>query len=145
MARKQPETLRDQLLADEGFRRKVYRCTGGYLTIGVGRNVEGKGLTREEAEFLLDNDIRECVKSLLSRYDWFYNLQRYHKVRAEAIINMRFQLGAGGFRAFKNTRKALSTYKWEEAARQMLDSAWAKQTPRRARRLAKQIRTGIRQ
>ena len=51
MARKDnpPKTLREQLLADEGFRRKVYRCTGGYLTIGVGRNVEGKGLTRDEA------------------------------------------------------------------------------------------------
>ena len=146
--RKQPADLRAQLIADEGIRLRPYKCTAGYFTIGVGRNLDTKGISREGALFMLDRDIKECFDSLRKRYAWFMPLRAAGvegNVRAEAVVNMRFQLGAAGFHKFKNTRKALAAGDWKEAARQMLDSAWAKQTPRRARRLAKQIITGIRQ
>ena len=57
-------TLRDALIRDEGVRLKPYRDSVGKLTIGVGRNLDDKGLTRAEAEALLDNDIRDVTASV---------------------------------------------------------------------------------
>ena len=54
-----PEDLRlmDTLIADEGLKLEPYRCSSGKLTIGVGRNLEQRGITKEEAIHLLCNDI----------------------------------------------------------------------------------------
>jgi lysozyme len=56
--------LTDQLIKHEGLRLKPYHCPAGKLTIGVGRNLEDKGITEEEAVMLLENDIQECLKDL---------------------------------------------------------------------------------
>jgi len=32
----------------EGFSSLAYECTAGYTTIGYGRNIEQKGITKEE-------------------------------------------------------------------------------------------------
>ena len=44
----------------EGYKQKVYKCPAGYLTVGIGRNVQTKGLSIQEALYLLRNDIQEC-------------------------------------------------------------------------------------
>ena len=46
-------TIEEQLLLHEGLRLKPYRCTSNKLTIGVGRNLEDKGISKEEAMRLL--------------------------------------------------------------------------------------------
>ena len=43
------KAIERQLIEHEGLEQKVYRCTAGKLTIGVGRNLEDKGITEEEA------------------------------------------------------------------------------------------------
>ena len=53
------EDLKEQLIRHEGLRLTVYDCPAGYKTIGVGRNLEGKGVTEEEAMYLLDNDLKD--------------------------------------------------------------------------------------
>ena len=53
-----------QLKEDEGLRLKPYRCTAKKLTIGYGRNIEDVGITEEEANHLLLNDIGETEKEL---------------------------------------------------------------------------------
>ena len=58
------EKLMYRLIEEEGMKLKPYRCPAGKLTIGVGRNLEDKGLSNEEALFLLQNDIIEAVKEL---------------------------------------------------------------------------------
>ncbi|MFD2234837.1 glycoside hydrolase family protein, partial [Phaeospirillum tilakii] len=52
-----PATLRADLIRDESLRLKPYRCPAGKLTIGIGRNLDDVGISREEAETLLDHDI----------------------------------------------------------------------------------------
>jgi lysozyme len=58
------ENMIRQLTTHEGLRLKPYLCPAGKLTIGIGRNLEGKGITKQEAVMLLENDIQECLDDL---------------------------------------------------------------------------------
>ncbi len=132
------KSIEEQLILHEGLKLKPYRCPAGYLTIGVGRNLETKGLSRDEALFLLRNDIQECVEDL-ERYPWFAQLD---PVRRKVIIDMRFNLGPNRFRQFQRMLAALERQAYEEAAKEMLDSKWAQQVKTRAQRLVEMMRTG---
>ena len=79
--------LVNMLKRHEGVRYKVYMCSAGYETIGVGRNISesGLGLSDDEIEYLLVNDIRRCRKELTQEYEWFSSLD---SVRQDAIIDL---------------------------------------------------------
>jgi len=153
MAKIDLDKLKDQLIEHEGLHLKPYRCPGGYWTIGVGRNLEGKGITSEEAvelfkhgikksqaSMLLENDIDECIANLKSIFPHF---KRLKEGRQRALIDMRFNLGPSRFRTFKKMIAALHKRDYYSAAREMLDSRWASQVGRRAHRLAKMMEEGI--
>lgn len=129
----------EQVKQDEGLRLKPYRCTAGKLTIGYGRNLEDKELTKEEAEFLLRNDIVECVDDLEELFTQAgfktlpFNIQK-------VLINMRYQLGGAGLRGFKDTLRACRDRQWQAMARHMRASKWYQQTPNRAQRLINLVR-----
>ena len=53
---------------------------------------------------------------------------------------MVFQLGKNGVSKFKNMWKALSELNYVGASYEMLDSRWAKQTPNRAKAMAKTMK-----
>jgi lysozyme len=55
---------------------------------------------------------------------------------------MAYQLGLTGLMKFKRFITAYDNRNYEEAAKEMLDSLWAKQTPNRASELAEQMETG---
>ena len=61
--------LVNMLKRHEGVRDKVYMCSAGYETIGVGRNISesGLGLSDDEIEYLLKNDIERCRNELTGR------------------------------------------------------------------------------
>lgn len=133
------ERLRRMLIVHEGLRLKPYRCPAGYLTIGVGRNLEARGISREEAMVLLESDIAEAEAAARGFFPAF---DRFEEPRQAVLVDMAFNLGAvrlGGFRRF---RAALERGDFEQAAREMLDSKWAKQVGPRARRLAEMMRRG---
>jgi lysozyme len=134
--------LVEQLRRDEGEKLHAYEDHLGFLTIGVGRLIDvrrGGGITREESAYLLANDIRRVDADLRRRYAWFAELD---EVRQAALVNMAFQLGPGGLAAFRKMLTAVRLGKWEEARAHALDSLWAKQTPNRAKRVARQLATG---
>ena len=63
--------------------------------------------------------------------------------RRRVLANMGYQLGVGGLMGFKRMLAALERGDYEAAAREMLDSKWAKRdTPARAGRLAERMRRG---
>lgn len=134
------DLLRQELINDEGIRYKPYKDSAipPRLTIGVGRNLDDKGLSGDEIQFLLANDIEEVEKDLQT-FPWWSSLD---SVRQVALANMRFQLGPNRFRGFKNMLAAVSVGNFDEAAKQTLDSDYAKQVPRRAAKVAYQLRTG---
>jgi lysozyme len=133
------ERLRAQLIEHEGLRLRVYFDSVGKATIGVGRNLDDKGLTKAEAMQLLENDLQECIADLAS-FPWFESLDA---VRQRVLIDMRFNLGPTRFRRFVATLAAVSTGRYDEAADAMLASKWATQVKGRARRLAAMMRTGV--
>jgi lysozyme len=128
------------ILRHEGLRLKPYHCPAGKLTIGIGRNIEDRGITQGEAYMLLETDLDECVADLKMLFPDFDQID---PPRQEALVNMRFQLGGGTLRKFRRMVKAVKTEDWEEAKVEALDSAWARQTPQRAHEVAEVLRTGV--
>lgn len=131
------KSIEEQLILHEGMKLKPYRCTAGKLTIGVGRNLEDRGISEEEALFLLQNDIENVIKQL-ERYSWYTGLD---PVRQKVIIDMSF-MGMGSLLGFKKMIAALELGDYEEATKEMLDSRWAEQVGQRAVRLAEMMGTG---
>ena len=134
-----PGLLRAELIRDEGKRLKPYRCTEGFLTIGVGRNLEANGISEATARQMLEEDIADREAGLDRNAPWWRSLS---DARQRALVNMAFQLGVTGLMEFKNTLAALQIGSYERAYREALDSEWAKQTPERAERVARMLREG---
>lgn len=128
-----------QIEADEGRRNKPYKDSLGILTIGVGRNLEDRGLRDSEIDLMLTNDIAEAVE-VAKRL--FKSFERLSDTRKAVLVNMAFQMGETRLAGFKGVREAVEAQAWAQAAAAMLDSRWATQTPKRAARLAEQMRQG---
>tara|TARA_R100000149_G_C5815064_1_gene96732 strand:- start:108 stop:545 length:438 start_codon:yes stop_codon:yes gene_type:complete len=128
------EKLKNQLILHEGLELKSYTCSAGYVTLGVGRNVEELGITEEEARYLLDNDILRVGEELDNAIPWWRDMS---EVRQRVVVDMVFNLGISRFLNFRKAINAMQEQDWEEAAAQMLDSRWADQVGQRSHRLAK--------
>jgi lysozyme len=131
--------LKEQLIVDEGAILKPYRCTAGKLTIGVGRNLEDKGITKDEALYLLNNDIKEVFAQLDKYFPWWTTLT---PARQKALANFVFNVGIGTALTFKNTMNALAKGDWEGAAKGFENSKWYGQVGNRAKRIVETIRKG---
>jgi lysozyme len=97
-----------------------------------------RGITKDEALFLLVNDISECIKDLKT-FTWFDQLD---DIRVKVVVDMRFNLGAGGFRQFKKMIAALARGDYKAAAAEMVDSAWYHQVGNRSKRLVRMMESG---
>ena len=133
------DDLKQQLTIHEGLELMPYKCTAGKLTIGVGRNIEDRGITHDEAMYLLENDIMLYSKELQTAFPVVDELD---DVRRMTLINMAFNLGISKLSMFKNMWAAIESKKWDEAAAQMLDSKWSRDVGKRSFELAEQMRTG---
>lgn len=132
----------EQLRRDEGEVFHVYDDHLGFATIGVGRLLDkrkGGGISPAESAYLLNNDVARVDADLRSRLSWYGQLD---EIRQAALINMGFQLGTAGLMEFKRSLECIRDGRFAEAETHLLNSLWAKQTPARARRVARQIVTG---
>ena len=133
--------LVEQLKRHEGIRTHAYQCTANMTTVGVGRNIDedgGLGLSIDEIEFLLENDIRRCKQELIA-LPWFPEID---SVRQDALINLCFNLGMTRLLGFKNALTAMSVGDYDLAADEFMDSRWAKQVGSRANEVCEMIRSG---
>lgn len=144
------EKLRDILMRDEGFRAKVYDDANGLLigpthtlvghpTIGYGRALDRQGLSRKEAEYLLNNDILRCEADASRNFDWWPSLADARKV---VVISMIFNLGLEGFKDFRKMILAISQGRFGTAADEMEKSRWSKQVGNRDIELVTMMRQG---
>lgn len=137
------ENIIRSLRGEEGEVLSEYKDHLGYSTIGVGRLIDkrkGGGITTEEAAYLLGNDVDKVTAQLNKRLPWWTKLD---EARQGVLVNMAFQMGVDGLLGFKNTLNMIKAGQYESAARGMLQSKWAQQTPSRAKRMAEQMRTGV--
>jgi len=136
------DKLLELLHRHEGWRSHAYQDSMGYWTIGYGRLIDerkGGGISREEGDVLLSNDVESKLDELDSLMPWWRSLD---EVRQVAIANMAFNLGVSGLMAFSNTLKALQDHDWDRAAREALNSRWARQVGSRAQEIAQMFKTG---
>jgi lysozyme len=133
--------LIDMLKRHEGVRSHVYLCSAGYETLGVGRNISesGLGLTEDEIDFLLINDITRVKQELTDAYFWFPAL---NEARQDAMIDICFNLGLTRLRGFVNALEAMSREQFDVAADEFMDSRWSQQVGNRAVEVTEMIRTG---
>jgi lysozyme len=130
------------LRREEGEVLHVYKDSLGFDTIGVGILVDarkGGGLLPEESAFILNNRISIMRDKLRRRWPWTMKL---NEARQAVLIAMAFQMGVDGLAQFANTLNNVEAGFYDKAASGMLRSLWAKQTPARANRMAKQMETG---
>jgi lysozyme len=134
-------TLKLMLMDHEEFRSKPYRdSVRAKLTIGFGRNLDDVGLSREEAGFLLDNDINAARQECSNTFPWFGGLDQ---VRQDVIIMMAFNCGLEGLLTFKATIEAIQKNDFQGASKEMLSSLWASEVGKRAITLSKMMETGL--
>jgi lysozyme len=133
-------TIVDQLTRDEGVRLKPYRDSVGKLTIGIGRNLDDKGISLAEAQILLQDDIRDVQADLQRALPWAYQLD---DARRSVLENMAFNMGVEKLLGFHDTLSFIQRGMYEQAAHAMMQSLWARQVGLRAVRLAEQMRTGV--
>lgn len=133
------DALQKELMHDEGCVLTAYEDTEGYVTIGVGRQLDTRGISMEEAMLLLENDIEIVVKELDQRKPYWRELS---EDRQRALANMCFNVGAPRLMKFKKMWAAIERNDFKAASEEMLDSKWAKQVGQRASRLAVMMRDG---
>lgn len=159
------QKLIDQLIRHEGEELQVYECPAGFKTIGVGRNLETKGLTKaecdhlnlgvydkhsiiskleqrgitkEESRYLLSNDIDYFIAELTKSLTWFEKLPETAKI---VLVDMAFNLGVNGLLKFKNTLALTEKGQYISASKEMLNSAWKFQVGNRAYELSDQLKS----
>lgn len=118
---------------------KPYKCPTGHLTIGYGRNLEAKGISIRDAEFMLAEDVSEAIGNVKRV---FPQMDSFSEQRQVALIDMMFNLGMGTFLTFKNMIACVEIGDWEEASRQVANSLYAKQVGPRAVEVVKMLREG---
>lgn len=141
--------LVEDLVSFESFKSHLYDdATGkfpikswvGNLTIGYGWNVEGVGINSDLGLVILKYQVEQCAKELPV---WFYWFDAMTPDRKRALTNLSFNLGIGRLLGFKDALRAMEHRTYEIAAKEFLDSLWAKQVgPERSKFIADLIRAG---
>ena len=157
MREEEPKVLRAVgTKEEEGFRTRVYRDTVGKRTIGIGFNMDAPGardrwvkagvktdfndalngrktITKQEAESLyalVKGETELQARKLVRNY------ATLGKHQQAALKDMVYQLGATGAMAFARTRALIEQGDFSGAARALLDSRNAEQSPARVKRRA---------
>lgn len=122
----------------EGYRQFPYKCTEGYLTIGIGFNLDSVGLSREESLMILEKRVEKLRGQLTRKFPDFRDLSA---VRKAVLVDMAYNIGIDGLAKFRKMWSAIARHDYTDARREMLDSRWANQVGARALRLAKMMET----
>ena len=154
------DLLMQKLVAHEGLRLQVYEDSLGIATIGIGRNLEDRGITPEElawmdipnmaivhtmgiteadAMYLAQNDVQIVEDELLRAHPC---VDRLDAVRQLILVDMAFNMGVPRLCKFKKMWAAVHENKFDIAAKEMLDSRWANQVKSRAVKLANAMHNG---
>ncbi len=152
--------LLEELVKHEGLRLQVYQDTLGIDTIGIGRNLKDRGISKEEldeldiptidhvyeygiteadAMVLAENDVQIVEEELLRAHPCVEDLDA---VRQLVLVDMAFNMGVPRLCKFKKMWNAVHEKKFDIAAKEMLDSRWANQVKSRSVKLANAMHNG---
>jgi lysozyme len=132
--------LLENIKKHEGFVEHVYDDSLGIPTIGYGFAIKDLVLDEDIAEEILIRKLEKLKRNANARFKWLEDMPVEVQ---EVILNMCYQLGVTGTSKFRKAISALQEGDWEEAANEMLDSLWARQTPNRAKELSDTVRNQV--
>ena len=132
------EKMREQLVKHEGLRLMPYRCTSDKLTIGVGRNLDDRGISEETAMQMLDEDINIVLGELQKAVP---GVSDFDEIIQESLVDLAFNMGTPTLLKIKATLAALKGQHLCIASRELLDSRYARQVGQRAQTIADNIRS----
>lgn len=157
-------TIEKMLINDEGIRNRVYKDSEGYPTVGIGHLIVARktmdpsvinpilskqvnrevnmSINNDEIRALFKSDLEKVQSGIIKNKTVGPVYAKLNRSRQMAIENMCFQMGVAGVAEFKNTLRAMSEERWQDAYRGLQDSLWAKQTPGRSQRVSKIVLTG---
>lgn len=136
---------------EEGYREKPYIDTEGYPTVACGIKIGPKGaalsnysfiVPREVGDVWLESFVNKTIGNMNSNPSIVAAIKACNEARRDILISMAYQMGVNGLAGFKNTLAMVAAGNYSGAVNGMLSSAWAKQTPNRAKRHAEVMRTG---
>jgi lysozyme len=114
----------------EGLSLKPYICTAGKVSIGIGRNLDDRGISQDEALYLFNND---CIMTDQDLHRVFgSDFDRFPDNARLVFFDMMFQLGLVRFCGFRKMIEKAKAEDWKGAAEELMDSRYAKQVPKRA-------------
>lgn len=122
----------------EGWKDQVYDDPSGHPCIGYGfRLDQPHALSSTVGSIWLTYSLHDLVKGIAAKVPKWREIP----VGARAVLlDMAYQMGVQGLRGFKKMIRAINDRDYETAARELLDSNYALQTPERAHRNAKLLR-----
>ena len=141
------EQFREQLEIDEGVKYEVYNDHLGYATFGVGHLVLesdpeygdpiGAPVSESRVIEAFEQDCENVLRDCDILYEDFDDLPEEAQ---QVIANMMFNMGRPRLSKFKGMKRGVDSRNWNEAADEMVDSAWYRQVTNRADRLVARIR-----
>ena len=137
------DDLKARIKKHEGFRDTVYLDSLGKRTVGYGHLCventwnDNKKYSEAFLNIIFDKDFDNAKDNA---HKLIGDMALHHQAKC-VLIEMVFQLGIGGVSKFKNMWKALGEGNYQTASEEMLDSRWAKQTPKRAEELPNVIKS----
>ena len=155
----------------EGFFTKPYLCPTGHCTIGYGTNLEahrkfipyedlrnskkeGAALCNALKERGMVWDKEKATEALLDELTGTHNalvkrcpayttlLEKGEKVRANALLDMAYNMGVNSLLTFKNTLPKIQAGSYAAGASGMRASKWFRQVGRRSRAVCYMMETG---
>jgi len=123
------DKVKEMLIRHEGTMCTLYQCTEDKWTIGVGRNLTDRGITEDEAIYLLENDIKRVMNQLDEHWPAW---RKFEERAALVCVDLCFNLGIEGFMGFRRTRALMEMGMFLEASEELLDSKYAIQVPVRS-------------
>lgn len=141
------EQLREQLEVDEGCVYEIYNDHLGYATFGIGHLVTesdpeqgqslGTPVSSDRVAEAFESDIQSVLRDCNILYSDFDGLPEEAQ---QVIANMMFNLGRPRLSKFAGMKRGVDARDWNQAADEMVDSAWYRQVTNRADRLVERIR-----
>ena len=96
----------------------------------------GTPVSEEKVARTFDADMDDCLEDAETLCDMYI-----HPLDVQIVVaSMVFQMGKPRVKKFKKFLANLNTFNYVEAADEMLDSRWARQTPNRVARLERRMR-----
>lgn len=131
--------LKMMLMEHEGYRAYPYQDTVGKLTIGCGHNLTDNGISPAVGALMLSEDMEFFIENLPKKLNFWNRLNDARKI---VLLNMAFNMGINGLLTFRKMLTAVDHNDFEGAAKEMLNSKWARQVKGRADELARVMMTG---